>query len=194
MARDPLGKAALQEYLDNKEDLHAGRTPQRDKEAHTLRELCNRFLNSKRTELEAGKLSPRTFIDYERVCRRLAEKLGSTRAVTKRFGKVTVKAKQDDAIAKQTAKLLRELGLKRHGVSFYALRHTFETQAGESKDQVAVDHIMGYIDSTMAGEYREEISDARLRLVVDVVHEWLFPRETDADCEEPATVKFSSAG
>ena len=57
VADAPPGEAALQEYLNNTDDLHAGRTPQRDKEALTVRELCNRFLNSKRIELDAGKLS-----------------------------------------------------------------------------------------------------------------------------------------
>jgi integrase len=62
----------------------------------------------------------------------------------------------------------------RPGVGFYALRHTFETIGGESRDQVAVNHIMGHADSSMAGVYRERISDERLRNVVDHVHQWLF--------------------
>lgn len=57
--------------------------------------------------------------------------------------------------------------------SFYWLRHTFETIAGDSKDQVAVNCIMGHVDSTMAGVYREEISPSRLKDVVGHVHRWL---------------------
>lgn len=56
---------------------------------------------------------------------------------------------------------------------FYWLRHTFETVAGESKDQVAVNAIMGHVDQTMAAVYREEISQERLRAVTEVVREWL---------------------
>jgi integrase len=68
--------------------------------------------------------------------------------------------------------------LHRKGVAFYALRHTFETIGGESRDQVAVDHIMGHADNSMAGMYREHVSDERLRAVVNHVHNWLFPRST----------------
>ena len=74
------------------------------------------------------------------------------------------------------AKLLRKLGLKRPGLNFYALRHTFETIAGESKDQVAVDHVMGHAREDMASVYRERISDGRLESVADHVRAWLFKK------------------
>jgi integrase len=63
-------------------------------------------------------------------------------------------------------------GRKRLG--FYTLRHNFETIAGGSKDQVAVDALMGHVDSSMAAVYREGIEDDRLRAVTDHVHLWLF--------------------
>ena len=56
-------------------------------------------------------------------------------------------------------------------MNFYALRHTFETIGGESKDQVAVDLIMGHTDPSMAGHYRERIDDARLKAVTDHVNQ-----------------------
>jgi integrase len=64
--------------------------------------------------------------------------------------------------------------LYRKGLGFYALRHVFETIGGESRDQVAVDAIMGHADQSMAAVYRERISDDRLRAVVDHVRSWLF--------------------
>ena len=64
--------------------------------------------------------------------------------------------------------------LHRPEIEFDALRHTFETIGGQSRDQVAVDHIMGHTDQFMASHYQECISDERLRIVVDYVHGWLF--------------------
>lgn len=80
----------------------------------------------------------------------------------------------NNAVTQQFTKLLKRLGLKRPGLAFYGLRHTFETIAGASKDQVAVDAIMGHVDPTMAANYRERIDDDRLKAVVDYVHAWLF--------------------
>lgn len=89
-------------------------------------------------------------------------------------GKVDLKGKADDAIAKRTRKLLDDLGIYRKGLSFYTLRHSFETVAGNSRDQVAVDSVMGHVDATMAAEYRAHIDDERLLAVVNHVRAWLF--------------------
>lgn len=80
-----------------------------------------------------------------------------------------------DLIGIQFRKLIDALGIHREGVGFYALRHVFETVAGESKDQVAVDVVMGHTDPSMASHYRERIDDSRLRAVVDRVRKWLWP-------------------
>ena len=82
----------------------------------------------------------------------------------------------DDPICKETAKLLKTLGLKRPGINFYAIRHTFETKAGDSRDQPAVDTVMGHDRGDMASVYREEISDDRLKAVTDHVRNWLWPK------------------
>ena len=80
-----------------------------------------------------------------------------------------------DALAPQFAKLLRKMGINgRKGLGFYTLRRCFETYGGESKDQVAVDQCMGHVDSSMAGVYRQSISDERLLAVVETVRSWLF--------------------
>ncbi len=83
----------------------------------------------------------------------------------------------NDEIGKQFAKLLRSLKLKRPGVSFYALRHGFETIAGGSRDQVAVDAIMGHARDDMSSLYRERIDDSRLLAVSNYVRNWLFSED-----------------
>ncbi len=90
----------------------------------------------------------------------------------------------DRPITHECRKLLDKLGI--NGTrNFYAIRHTFETFAGESKDQVAVDAIMGHVDGSMASVYRERISDERLVAVSEHVRAWLFAKPEKAAPEEP---------
>jgi integrase len=87
--------------------------------------------------------------------------------------------------------------LYRKGRGFYTLRHVFETMAGESCDQVAVDAIMGRERGDMASHYRERISDERLRKVVNTVRDWLYAVTAcdDGDGDEvPAAVPFRVVG
>jgi integrase len=348
---DPKGDVALAKWLDQKDDLLAGRTPRVAGDGLTIRDLCNRFLTSKKAKLESGELAARSFGDYHRTCANIVKAFGVNRLVTdldasdfgrlraamaKQWGPVTlgneitrirvlfryaeqnqlvptpvrygsefakptkktlrkaraangkrmleadqlrrvleeagasmkamillgincgfgnsdiaslamshldlqaacvnyprpktgierhcplwpetvdaikaaiairpepkdkqheelvfvtkyggrwgtseiqesedgtVKLKTDDPIAKEFGKVLAELKLKRNGLGFYALRHTFETIAGDSRDQVAVDAIMGHARDEMASLYRERIEDARLLAVTEHVRRWLF--------------------
>jgi integrase len=79
----------------------------------------------------------------------------------------------DNPVSKETRKLLDRLGINGHR-NFYTLRHTFRTVADASKDQPAVDHIMGHETPHMSAVYREGIEDERLRAVADHVRRWLF--------------------
>src|SRR5262249_22559933 len=90
-----------------------------------------------------------------------------------RCGLCWAKDDTDTPVSKETAKLLKSLGIHRQGLNFYALRHTFETVGGEARDQVAVDHVMGHARDDMASVYRERISDERLKAVTDHVRAWL---------------------
>lgn len=58
------------------------------------------------------------------------------------------------------------------GVGHYALRHTFETIAGDSKDQIAVDYVMGHHDQSMAGNYRQGLDPKRVKAVCQHVRKW----------------------
>src|SRR5262249_45181409 len=62
----------------------------------------------------------------------------------------------DSPITKETRKSLDKLKINGRR-NFYCLRHGFETIGGEAKDQVAVNHIMGHADQSMAAVYRERI-------------------------------------
>jgi integrase len=93
-----------------------------------------------------------------------------------------------DAVTREFAVLLRAKKLSRPGVGFYALRHSFETIAGESRDQVATDVVMGHADHTMGDHYRERVGDDRLTAVADVVRAWLWPKTQ----EGPAVLPFAT--
>jgi integrase len=100
-----------------------------------------------------------------------------TRTVSNPDEKGKVRKNADDPVCKEFNKLLVSLELKRPGLSFYGLRHTFETIGGDSRDQVAVDAIMGHARDDMASVYRERIEDARLVAVTEHVRKWLFAKE-----------------
>jgi integrase len=92
-----------------------------------------------------------------------------------KYGQRWAKDDRDNPVSKETSKLLKALGVNgRKGLGFYTLRHTFRTVADESKDQPAVDFVMGHEVPHMSAVYRETISDERLRAVADHVHAWLF--------------------
>jgi len=338
-ADDPKGEAALSLWLEQRDDLLAGRTPRAKREGLTVGELCDRFIQAKDQQLESGDISPLTRTDYKRTTDRIVEKFGKQRLVadlatddfealratfaktcgpvaigneiqrvrvvfkyaydaglieqTMRFGPLfkrpskkvlrlaraekgpklfaaadirsmldkadvqlnamillavncgfgnsdcgtlplasldlaggwlnhhrpktgidrrcplwpeTVKALQavagkrpavkqpdaaslvfvtkygaswskdsfDNPITKEFRKLLDTLKIHRPGLGFYTLRHVFRTIADESRDQPAVNSIMGHSDSSMAAVYRERISDERLRAVADYVRAWLY--------------------
>jgi hypothetical protein len=53
--------AALQRYVEDREDLYAGRKPRRKREGLTVKELVNKFLLAKKARVDAGELALGTF-------------------------------------------------------------------------------------------------------------------------------------
>lgn len=104
--------------------------------------------------------------------------------ITKRGGSYS-KSTSDSPVSKEFAKLMVAAGIPGNGRNFYTLRRVFRTIADGSRDQVACDFIMGHIDSSMAGRYREGIDDSRLQAVVDHVHAWLYPDGSKATPAKP---------
>ena len=89
-----------------------------------------------------------------------------------------VKATKSETLSPVFAAHITALGMKRKGIGFYTLRHTFRTWADETHDQHAVHRIMGHAIPGMSGIYVEEISLARLRAVVEHVRKRLWPDHT----------------
>lgn len=86
----------------------------------------------------------------------------------------TVRWTTIDSVGLEFGKVLRRVGIKRDGVNFYALRHTFQTVAEEAGDTLAVSKIMGHADHSMADLYRERFPDQRLLKASNHVRQWLF--------------------
>jgi integrase len=93
---DPDG--ALEKYLSEKDDLHAGRTPRAAPEALTVKGLCNLFLAAKQALVDEGQLSPLTWIDYKTATDEAVTAFGKQRLVS------DLRAEDFSVLRKQMAK------------------------------------------------------------------------------------------
>jgi integrase len=84
-----------------------------------------------------------------------------------------------DQISRIFTELAVKAKVKRQNLSFYSLRHTFQTIADEHLDFPAVQRIMGHSSTSISDNYRGKISDARLEAVTDHVRRWLFDLDAD---------------
>jgi len=73
--------AALAKYLEQKDALHAGRKPRPDPETLTVKALANAYLNQKQALVDAGELSPRTWINCKEAADLIVKHFGKQRAV-----------------------------------------------------------------------------------------------------------------
>jgi integrase len=74
---DPDG--ALQNYLRQRDDLHAGRTPRPDPGSLSVKDLANTFLNAKQALVDAGELARLTWGDYKTACDEIVAAFGRNR-------------------------------------------------------------------------------------------------------------------
>jgi integrase len=95
-------------------------------------------------------------------------------------------------LGQEFSKLVKYCGLARPGRGFYSLRHGWRTIADATRDFPAIDLIMGHVDDSMGGRYRERVDDARLVAVSDAVRLWLFP-EAKAKPAKQAKAKAKPA-
>src|SRR5262249_25236546 len=80
---DPDG--ALAKYLEQKDDLHAGKKPRESNAGTTgatVKDVVNRFLNSKQHAVNNGELSPRTWACYKEATDATVAVFGKSRLVS----------------------------------------------------------------------------------------------------------------
>jgi hypothetical protein len=80
-ADDPKGQAALDLWLDQKDELLAGRVPKAKSEGLTVDELCQRFLHAKNARVETSELQPSTWKSYRISCKQIIKHFGRNRHV-----------------------------------------------------------------------------------------------------------------
>src|SRR5262245_10604768 len=69
-------KPALEKYQDQRDDLHAGRTPRVQGDGLTMTELVKRFLAWKRQLVDSGELEAETLQEYSRASNQVTEVFG----------------------------------------------------------------------------------------------------------------------
>lgn len=76
---DPDG--AVTKYLEQRDDLHAGRTPRIAADGVTVRDVANHFLTAKRHLADTGEITPQTFADYYGTAEQVVEMFGKKRLI-----------------------------------------------------------------------------------------------------------------
>jgi integrase len=89
-----------------------------------------------------------------------------------KYGAAWYTGKPGGPVTNEAIKVFKALDLHSAGRGFYTLRHVFQTIGDEAKDPVATRAIMGHVDDSMSGAYREGVSDERLAAVAAHVRKW----------------------
>jgi hypothetical protein len=113
-------QAALNKYLDEKDDLHAGRTPRTKTDGLTVRDLLNHFLTHKQRQLDCGEITPRTFSEYKATTDLISQAFGLNRLV------LDLRAEDFEGLRANLAKRLGPVAL---GNTVQRIRTTFNYAA-----------------------------------------------------------------
>ena len=81
VATDPQGAAALQKWLNEKDDLLAGRKPRANREGLTIKALLNHFLTAKQARVDSGEILSQTWDEYHVTCKLIEGSFGLDRFV-----------------------------------------------------------------------------------------------------------------
>ncbi len=98
VADDPEGQKALEQWLDQKDALLAGRTPRVKAEGLTVHDLVNGFLEAKRHLVDTREITERTFAELFATCQRIGDNFGWDRLV------VDLAAEDFDRLRRRVAK------------------------------------------------------------------------------------------
>lgn len=119
-------------------------------------------------------LWPETLVALEEAARSRPEPANEADAdlvFLTRYGSPWTKDDRNNPLSHEIRKLLDQIGVRRRGVNFYALRHTFRTLADDIRDPVAVRGLMGHAPPAddMGHVYQEDLPDWRLQQVTNYV-------------------------
>ncbi len=92
----------------------------------------------------------------------------------RRFVRISENDANIDQVSSQFRKFLVSWDMHKPGLNFYSLRRTFETVAGNIRDQPAVDYIMGHSDPSMAAVYRQGFWQDRIKATSAFVRNWVY--------------------
>lgn len=96
-------------------------------------------------------------------------------------GALLVPKSKQNPVTVGFTKLADKAGVNRESLTFYSMRHTFQTIADEALDFVATQIIMGHKRTSISDKYRGKISDERLMAVTNHVRKWLFGSDGGKD-------------
>jgi integrase len=75
-------QAALQLFLDQRDDLYAGRKPRANGDGVTLGLAMDHFLSTKKRQEQSGEILPRSYKDFVRTCDLIEASLGGSRLLS----------------------------------------------------------------------------------------------------------------